>query len=244
MTQPRLVGGIHHVALAVTRLDEAQGLPLCALANGTRPEAVRILEPGALVVLYSDGLIERRSSDIDSGLAQLEDLAGDVAGDPLSTIAGRLIAGMTSTGGVEDDIVVACCRYAPPLAAFNREFRAKADQLASIRSEIRSWLSSQVLEPDDVLIAVGEACANAIEHAYRNTDVDADVEIDLADHGYYLTACVRDLGTWQIPNRHNIHRGRGTHIMKSLSMRFTRESGPQGTTVTMTLPSVRGRASS
>ena len=229
---------------AVTRLDEAQGLPLCALANGTRPEAVRILEPGALVVLYSDGLIERRSSDVDSGLARLEDMAGDVAGDPLSTIAERLIAGMTSTGGVEDDIVVACCRYAPPLAAFNREFRATANQLASIRSETRSWLSSQVLEPDDVLIAVGEACANSIEHAYRDDRNDADaadaeIEIEIADHGYYLTACVRDLGTWQVPNRHNTHRGRGTHIMKSLSVRYTRESGPQGTTVTMTLPTVR-----
>jgi PAS domain-containing protein/anti-sigma regulatory factor (Ser/Thr protein kinase) len=223
---------------SVTRLDGAQGLPLCALASGPRTEATRALEPGALVVMYSDGLIERRTSSIENGLAQLEDLAGVVAGDPLSTIADRLIAGMTLRGEVEDDIVVVCCRYAPVVSTFQRGFGGTVDQLASIRSDTRSWLASHGLESDDVLIALGEACANAVEHAYRD-DRTGEVDIELADHGYYLTACVRDLGSWQPPDRQKVHGGRGNHIMKSLSIHFARESGPQGTTVTMALPAVR-----
>ncbi len=225
----------------VTRLDGAQGLPFCALASGSRPEASLSLTPGALVVLYSDGLIERRSSPIDDRLAQLEDLVGTVAAYPLAVIADRLVADMTLTGDVEDDIVVVCCRFAPVESVLDRRFGADVDELAVIRSELRRWLTSHDLEYDDVLIAVGEACANAVQHAYGNEEA-GEIELELAHHGYYLSVSVTDYGTWQRSRNERMYGGRGTSIMRSLATYFHRETGPHGTTLTMTLPAVRSES--
>ena len=56
----------------VTRLDRAQSPPLGALAPTARTEATLKLQPGSLVVLYTDGLIERRGESIDIGIQRLE----------------------------------------------------------------------------------------------------------------------------------------------------------------------------
>ncbi|WP_234022120.1 PP2C family protein-serine/threonine phosphatase [Streptomyces ipomoeae] len=58
----------------VSFLDQATDPPLGArLAHVARPQATTSFAEGGTLVLYTDGLIERRSEDIDTGLARLAD---------------------------------------------------------------------------------------------------------------------------------------------------------------------------
>ncbi|MFI7602836.1 PAS domain S-box protein [Actinoplanes sp. NPDC049681] len=79
-----------------------------------RPRAQVTLEPGSLVVLYSDGLIERRNRTLETGIARLETTAHALATESLSEIADRVIHQMIDDSPTEDDIVLVCLRYSPP----------------------------------------------------------------------------------------------------------------------------------
>jgi anti-anti-sigma factor len=86
-----------------------------------------------------------------------------------------------------------------------------------------------------VMVAVGEASANAAEHAYRGAEpgpmsVAADVDAD-----GILTVVVRDEGSWRPPDRDPGDRGRGLLIMRQLVDTVTLDEQPQGTTVTLSV---------
>jgi PAS domain S-box-containing protein len=100
------------------RLDGALALPFCRINAGKRPEATTILLPGSLVILYSDGLIERRREHLDVGLARLEEASSKLRELPTDSFTDRLIADLTTPAAPEDDVVVVCARFtadaAPP----------------------------------------------------------------------------------------------------------------------------------
>jgi serine/threonine-protein kinase RsbW len=79
---------------------------------------------------------------------------------------------------------------------------------------------------------VGEACANAVEHAYHGAR-PGRVEIEIVRTDTQLIARVRDFGSWREPWV-NEDRGRGKSIMEALSEDVSVETGPDGTTVTIT----------
>lgn len=89
----------------VVRLDEATDPPLGARPEHVdRPQATLPYTPGGTLVLYTDGLIERRGEDIDMGLDRLaRSLAWHGALDP-ERLADALLADLGVTGGtVADD---------------------------------------------------------------------------------------------------------------------------------------------
>jgi serine phosphatase RsbU (regulator of sigma subunit) len=51
-------------------LTEAGSLPLAVLDDLDRPEADVLLQPGSTLLLYTDGLVERRDEDLDVGMAR------------------------------------------------------------------------------------------------------------------------------------------------------------------------------
>ena len=223
------------------RLLGAQSLPLCSLAVGDRPEAVVTLAPGSLVVLYSDGLVERRHRSIEVGIAGVERLLEKWADQPAWTVADRLVAAASADGPVADDVVVACFRYTPVLARLRRTVRASPERLAGVRADLRAWFEALAV-PDDVgyrvLLATGEACANAVEHAYARAGngTTETLDVEVTHHGHHLTVQVRDHGIWRPPVGPAADRGRGTSIMAAVGNRFRRTSGIDGTTVTITVP--------
>ncbi len=75
----------------VTWLDQARTTPL-AFADPTRCEAAVEVRPGDLLVLYTDGLVERRGENIERGLERLAANAVACWRDPVQSIADRLIA--------------------------------------------------------------------------------------------------------------------------------------------------------
>ncbi|MEU1629595.1 SpoIIE family protein phosphatase [Streptomyces sp. NPDC020096] len=88
----------------VELLDQATDPPLGARPeHAPRPQATAPFTDGAVLVLYTDGLIERRREDIDTGLARLADaLARNQAADP-ETLADALLADLLPPDGVTDD---------------------------------------------------------------------------------------------------------------------------------------------
>jgi anti-sigma regulatory factor (Ser/Thr protein kinase) len=109
--------------------------------------------------------------------------------------------------------------------------------LAVVRHHLRNWLPTAAVNAAtaaDVLLAVGEAAANAVEHAVRGAgrNVELEVTARATDTGLALT--VKDNGHWHAPPvSPGSQRGHGSKLMKALVDGVTITPTPQGTTVEM-----------
>ena len=82
---------------------------LLGIEPGThRTESQISLDRGATVVLYTDGLIERRGENLDTGLARLRDTLAEVADRPLDELCDELLRRMVSAA--DDDIALIAVR--------------------------------------------------------------------------------------------------------------------------------------
>ncbi|MFJ9004858.1 PP2C family protein-serine/threonine phosphatase [Streptomyces canus] len=92
-------------------LDKATDPPLGAREHHVpRPQAGVGYAPGDTLVLYTDGLIERRDEDIDTGIERLSTaLAQDQALSP-DLLADALLARFDVAGGAPDDIALVIIR--------------------------------------------------------------------------------------------------------------------------------------
>jgi serine phosphatase RsbU (regulator of sigma subunit) len=97
------------------RLNAAPSPPLSVTAHPQQPrsEAQTTLQPGTLVVMYSDGLIERRSHSLEHGLRNLETVATSLIDEPLDQLTEQIITQLTNDSPTDDDIVIICLRYRP-----------------------------------------------------------------------------------------------------------------------------------
>jgi sigma-B regulation protein RsbU (phosphoserine phosphatase) len=77
-----------------------------------RPEAVHELEPGSSLILYTDGLVERRRVGLDVRLELLCEHAGRHAGLPPAELRDELMAALDDEGQ-EDDVCLVVARFGP-----------------------------------------------------------------------------------------------------------------------------------
>jgi anti-sigma regulatory factor (Ser/Thr protein kinase) len=104
--------------------------------------------------------------------------------------------------------------------------------LAVIRAHLRTWLPTAAVNPctaADVLLAVGEAASNAVEHAVDGTARNVELEVTVRATNTALALTVKDNGRWHAPGR----RGHGSRLMGALVDHVTITPTPQGTTVEM-----------
>ncbi|MEU8541520.1 SpoIIE family protein phosphatase [Streptomyces sp. NPDC048717] len=93
-----------HTDGTVEFLDRATDPPLGAyLRHGSRPQAEAAFTPGGTLVLYTDGLIERRHEDIDAGLDRLAEALRRHRTSAPETLADALLLDMLPVGGATDD---------------------------------------------------------------------------------------------------------------------------------------------
>ena len=74
-----------------------------------RDESVVTLDEGTTVLLFTDGLIERRDADLDEGMARLRAAAADLAGAPLDELCDELVDRLVN-GRPEDDVALVAVR--------------------------------------------------------------------------------------------------------------------------------------
>jgi anti-sigma regulatory factor (Ser/Thr protein kinase) len=112
---------------------------------------------------------------------------------------------------------------------------AKSHAVGRVRESLRSWLDQHSLCPDDqlaILVAVGEACTNSVEHAY--TSMGANLfRVEACCRAGIVTCCVTDSGAWK-DNAIRTARGNGLAIMQELMDHVEIERRPGGTAVTLT----------
>ena len=213
-------------------LLEARSAALGSRAGDLRrTQQSRRLPAGSRLLLYTDGLIERRSRPLDKGF---ELLAREFARRRDAPLPG-LTAGLADTlvGRDHADDVCLLCLSLGTQERIERTIGADRMQIALLRADLRAWLVSHGVEPetrDAVLLACSEAVANAIEHGYRDDpfgmiDVAATVTADAVE------VKVTDHGTWRGPMT-DVSRGRGLQLIReSMDQVLFDRSG--GTTVTM-----------
>jgi anti-sigma regulatory factor (Ser/Thr protein kinase) len=211
-------------------LDGARGVPLGVLPYANFEESAVELEPGSTLVVYTDGLVEERGISLEVRLSELKRLASEEFEGP-NELCERLLAAFLPDGPGVDDVAVLALTT-PPAASDRLALTLPAQPAALITSRraLRNWLGEVGADPEalyDITLATGEACTNAIEHAYAPGDASFDLEA-VRDHGE-IRVIVRDYGKWRAPRGQA--RGRGLKLMETLmdEVDIRREEG--GTTV-------------
>jgi PAS domain S-box-containing protein len=221
-------------------LDEAQSPPLYGDDGRQRQESKLVLEPSSLLVLYSDGLVERRGDLLSDRLDQLKHVGATLIDQSPSDICDQLVAALGVETSRQDDVAVLVVRFNPLAGGgFHLVFPAEPGELRELRTSLRDWLDSREVAAATqtaLIVAIGEACSNAMEHAY--TDLapgEIKVEIEEVEENM-LAVTVRDHGRFLARSKPVANRGRGTALMRELTVDFTRDSTPSGTTVSFRLP--------
>jgi PAS domain S-box-containing protein len=102
---------------AVSVLSRGFGDLLLGVDPGAaRREFVAPLRPGATVLLYTDGLVERRDRGVDAGVAHLQRHLAELVGLPLDQLCDELLARMLA-GVPQDDVALVALRLQPPPGA-------------------------------------------------------------------------------------------------------------------------------
>ncbi|MGH3550938.1 MAG: ATP-binding protein, partial [Pseudonocardiaceae bacterium] len=164
-----------------------------------------------------------------SHLARLCELV--VAG-PVDSVCAEVMAQLVGADPPDDDVAMLALRRqdSGEIGPLDLVVPALPWSLRDIRVAVRRWLSAVGAAPRaiaDLLVAVGEACTNAVEHAYGPSGgtVKVHMELQLPD----VIATVADTGRWRPPR--GADRGRGTLFMRNCSDDLRIDHGPTGTTV-------------
>ena len=211
-------------------LEEGRSVPLGAHAGTHYREAVVQLKPGSTIVLYTDGLIERRGSSLNRGLERLVSEASGRPADPES-LCDRLIGSLVGKEPPPDDVALLAAHVVTvPDERLELELPCRPTTLAPLRRMLRHWLSgvrASPVELQDILVAVSEAATNAIEHAYG--PIEASYRVEGWRSEDRVTVTVTDSGSWR--ERRSVGRGRGTHLMRGLMDGFELHASGAGTVV-------------
>ena len=92
-------------------LEGGRSVPLAVIDDAHRSDGSEVLAPGELVILYSDGLVERRGVSLGAGFERLAQVARTVSACAVEQACDIVIASMEEfAGGYRDDVVVVCAR--------------------------------------------------------------------------------------------------------------------------------------
>jgi PAS domain S-box-containing protein len=213
-------------------LEGGRSVPIGATDPAVFREATAVVPPGSTLLLYTDGLVERRDVALDKRLEQLAMVAGS-GGEDLDALCDRVIEAVLGQGDPNDDVALLAVRPLP--AAGNQislTLLAEPGSLAGLRRRLARFLhatGASEMEQYEVMLTICEAAGNAIEHAYGPGD--ATYEVEVAFEGGELVASVRDSGNWR--ERRGEHRGRGLTIIEELMDDVNVRAEAGGTVVTM-----------
>jgi serine phosphatase RsbU (regulator of sigma subunit)/anti-sigma regulatory factor (Ser/Thr protein kinase) len=218
-------------ASAVSRLGHALAPPLGYVQAAAIREATVELPVGATLVAYTDGLVERRGWSIDTGIDLLASVIGSSASLAAAPLADRIFDEVAPHIGSSDDIALLIVRLREVPKRMDVEIPSDPAGLSEMRRRLRTWLELRGLAEDecgDAIIAVSEACNNAIEHAYLLEPGPIHLLLEHAEGA--LAIRVEDRGAWH-PTAPSFERGRGIPLMHALMDTAEIEHDGRGTRV-------------
>jgi serine phosphatase RsbU (regulator of sigma subunit)/anti-sigma regulatory factor (Ser/Thr protein kinase) len=217
----------------VELLEGGRGLPLGAAPDASYSHGVAELPAGSVLLLYTDGLVERRDRPIDEGLSRLCEAVREGPREP-GRLVEHVVSELIGTADRGDDIALLAVRLLT-VAPRPLHVRVPSDaaSLDLVRDAVRTWVAGTTLTPEDaraVVLAVWEACANAVEHATHPNGDHVDVRGEVTEDGVRLV--VDDTGAWKDPTA-RVDRGLGLELMRATMTSVDVSPGSAGTRVTL-----------
>jgi anti-sigma regulatory factor (Ser/Thr protein kinase) len=214
-------------------VDELHGPPLGAVTVVEYAERMCTLRSDQTIVLYTDGLIERRGQSIDDGLDALRTCAQE-SPRALEDMCDHLVAALLGAAPSDDAALLTIRPLvgARPELQFQRA--ASPAAVPEARRVLHTWLCDNAVSGDDrfdVLVATTEAYANAVQHAYGITV--GTVEIDACISDREVNIAVKDHGSWRATGASRNGGGRGLAMMRALMDSVEVESNSHGTEIRM-----------
>jgi anti-sigma regulatory factor (Ser/Thr protein kinase) len=218
----------------IAMLTDAASVPLAVRRPQPRPQSSRVLPPGSTLMLFTDGLVERKHESIDDGIARAAAVLVKTTALPLDSVADAVLRELAPPAGYDDDVAMVVYRHhQSPLRI---ETEASAIMVPVHTSS--AWNSPFVAGvPDesaaDIVLVVNEACTNCVEHAYSGQRLGTMVlDAELAQGE--IRARITDQGSWKTPAADPDNGGRGLLLMRALSSAVDLDPAPTGTTADIT----------
>jgi serine phosphatase RsbU (regulator of sigma subunit)/anti-sigma regulatory factor (Ser/Thr protein kinase) len=217
-------------------LEEGRSWPLGVVASDARtPAATADFPGGSLLLLYTDGLVERRGRSIDHGLDHLRSVVQRHWALPLRRLKQAIFGELVDDRASDDIALVAVRSVGASPDLFVDAFNARATELGPFRHRLRGWLTDQGYggQPlDDILLGVGEAAANSIDHG--SDEEDQVIRVEAARLAEEVMISVSDSGRWQSGiEGFFTGRGRGHMLMRALADDVDVETDQHGSIVTL-----------
>jgi serine phosphatase RsbU (regulator of sigma subunit)/anti-sigma regulatory factor (Ser/Thr protein kinase)/anti-anti-sigma regulatory factor len=244
----------HPPPLLIGATGDGHHLPLPSggpLGTGTGPAPVHTIRLAGddVLLLYTDGLVERPGQRLEDGMEALAGAATAARRQevvPGSTLPDRLPERICTLvterlalagGGFGDDTTLLAVHLLPEsVEPLHLTLPADTTALHPLRHQLRDWLTRVGCDAQDifdVIHAAGEAATNAIDHAYPDgTAGTFTVHAGLDDQGVLELTCA-DQGRWRPPVRDPGGRGRGLTMIRGLVDRADVRHTEVGTTVTL-----------
>ncbi|WP_185981738.1 SpoIIE family protein phosphatase [Skermania sp. ID1734] len=217
----------------VSLLESARAVPLASFDCERRPQQTIALDPAATLVLYTDGLVERKGASIDDGIHAVVELLHGASRHSAQYLVDTIIREVRPDAGYDDDVAMLVYRQAPAPLVISR--RATAGCLSDVRHQVGAWLRTAAVPDEriyDIVLAVDEALTNCIEHAYHDSITESLHVRGTAASGR-IQIEVTDTGRWKTQTDTTI-RGRGLALIRALANTAEVASDDTGTSVTLT----------
>jgi serine phosphatase RsbU (regulator of sigma subunit)/anti-sigma regulatory factor (Ser/Thr protein kinase) len=207
--------------------------PAPPLGIGAGPIQSRVLniDDGSLLVLYTDGLVEKRTRDIDEGLALLREIFGPgSAARPLEDLCKATLAGVYGDTQ-RDDIAVLIARLHRIPADHHVTWKLPAELTSArrarvlIRRPLQKWGLAELIPTTELLVS--ELVTNAVRYAQGKIGLRLILEGGLV--------CEVLDGSAALPRiRHpgcEDERGRGLQVVSQVAQRWGARRTPSGKVV-------------
>ncbi|MGH2729872.1 MAG: ATP-binding SpoIIE family protein phosphatase [Actinomycetota bacterium] len=208
------------------------------------------LDPGDMLVLYTDGVTEAARNRRPLGQGKFSDLVKEYgAGTPGELVQAirRYVDAWVGEAELRDDLALLVCQVVPDTAIGEpvRELVLPNEpaRIGEVRAFVGAFLADLRTPIDvssEVLMAVNEAAANAARHG-RREEGRSEVRVRCALAGPNVIVTVADDGPGFDPTSVDSHRlpdrfasgGRGLFLMRELMDAVDFDTSPKGTTVTL-----------
>ena len=221
---------------SVRLLDTVGTLPLGIDERTSANDTTYPMAAGETLLLFTDGLVERRGESITVGFERLREALAS-APDDVDALCDHVLRETGAEGVNTDDVAMLAVRLLGAASGpLQLSLPARPESVPLARHRLRAWLAAEMPGLDrmtrgDLEVAWSEACTNVVRHAYGPRDATFEASATLANG--VISLVVSDTGGWRPPRGR--HGGRGLALMRQLCDEVLIDRQADGTTVTMRL---------